>query len=177
MKNFTKTAFTALTALATIAPNAEAASNGHHHAQLMAATERAGVKIYINHKICDQRNVLGMYIPAHKAVVICQENRTPGSDRQVRWTEEDFDTLRHEVHHVVQDCRDGFMDGELESIYKRPVELGYDVLGHEYTNWIAESYGENGASGHIQVMEIEAFAVAAMNDPMDQISDLNRFCF
>ena len=69
------------------------------------------------------------------------------------------------------------MDGSLGSVYKRPIELGYKVMGQAKTNWVAETYAENGASGHIQVMEIEAFAVAQMNDPMDQANDIRRYCF
>ena len=150
-----------------------------HQAHQALATEvgRAGITVYINHKICDENNSYGMYIPAHKAVVICQENRVRGSRDIVAWTEEDYDTLRHEVHHVVQDCMDSTYNGILSSVYKDPIGFGVSVMGKGKAVRIANLYEANGASNHIQVMEIEAFAVAAQNNPADQIQDIRRYCF
>ena len=169
----------AATAIATCAfgTKAEARSSHQAHVDLSKAVQRAGISGYVNHKVCDEGNSLGMYIPAHNSIVICQENRTKGSDSVVAWTEEDYDTLRHEVHHVVQDCMDSTYDGELGSVYKDPIAFGVSTLGKGGAARIAALYEENGASEHIQVMEIEAFAVAAQNDPAEQISDINRYCF
>ena len=169
----------AATAIATCAfgTKAEARSSHQAHVDLSKAVQRAGISVYVNHKVCDEGNSLGMYIPAHNSIVICQENRTKGSDSVVAWTEEDYDTLRHEVHHVVQDCMDSTYDGELGSVYKDPIAFGVNTLGKGRAARIAALYEENGASEHIQVMEIEAFAVAAQNDPAEQISDINRYCF
>ena len=51
----------------------------------------------------------------------------------------------------------------LGAVYTKPIELGYKVLGHDRANRIAESFTlRTVLTGHIQVMEIEAFAVAAM---------------
>ena len=47
-------------------------------------------------------------------MVICQENRIPGVREMTSWTEEDLDTLRHESHHLVQDCRGG--DGRGDNV-------------------------------------------------------------
>ena len=175
-KTLTTLTTLATTALMGVTPALAGQSNHGDHVRLSQAVERVGVNVYVNHKICDEVDALGLYIADHKAVVICQENRRPGSTNVVRWTEEDYDTLRHEVHHVVQDCRNG-LDGQLSKIYGDPIELGYRVLGKNGTNWVAEMYARDGASGHIQVMEIEAFAVAAMNDPIEQIRDINTYCF
>ena len=166
-------------ALATCAfgTKAEARSSHQAHVDLSKAVQRAGISVYVNHKVCDEGNSLGMYIPSHNSIVICQENRHRGSDTVVAWTEEDYDTLRHEVHHVVQDCMDSTYDGELGSVYKDPIAFGVNTLGKDRAIHIAELYERNGASEHIQVMEIEAFAVAAQNDPAEQVRDINRFCF
>ena len=80
-------------------------------------------------------------------------------------------------HHLAQDCVNGARDGDIDAVYKRPVDFGISVMGERKANWVAETYAANGADAHIQVMEIEAFAVAAMNDPMDQVGDLGRYCF
>ena len=171
-----------LTALATvaavtIASPAQARSNHQAHVALARAVESVGMTVYVNPSVCDEVDALGMYVPDHKAVVICQQNRIKGSTAVVRWTEEDYDTLRHEVHHVVQDCRDTYLNGELNAVYKNPIGLGIEWLGRDGANRVAGMYARQGASDHIQVMEIEAFAVAAMNDPAEQIRDIQNFCF
>ena len=171
-----------LTALATaaavvIASPAQARSNHQAHIALSRAVQRAGITVHVNHKVCDKSDALGMYIAKYKSIVICQQNRVKGSTTIVRWTEEDYDTLRHEVHHVVQDCRDSYYNGQLHAVYKNPVELGFEWLGRDGAIRIAGMYARQGASEHIQVMEIEAFAVARMNDPAEQIRDIQNFCF
>ena len=150
------------------------------HNHLLDMVKAAGVEVKINPSSCDTMRAMGWfatYKNGYQELVICQENKVKGSSRQVRWTAEDLDTVRHEAHHLTQDCMDGRLDGSLGSVYKRPIELGYRVMGQRKTHWVAETYGDNGASAHIQVMEIEAFAVAQMNDPMDQANDIRRYCF
>ena len=170
-----KTLLTALT-LTSLATPVLAQSNHDDHVRLARAVEKVGVTVHVNHKVCDTVDTYGMYIPDHKVIVICQEGKIKGSTKTVSWTEEDYDTLRHEVHHVVQDCRDG-LNGQLNAVYSKPVQLGYDTLGKSKTHHIAQLYASKGASQHIQVMEVEAFSVAAMNDPLEQVSDINTYCF
>ena len=160
--------------LAMTATSAEAASNHSAHVRLARAVERTGITVYVNHKICDELNLLGFYTSKHKSIVICQENRPYGVYESIQWTEEDYDTLRHEVHHVVQDCRDG-INGELHAVYDKPIDLGVGVMGESGVARVAKAYEQRGT--HIQVMEIEAFAVAALNDPDEQVRDINTFCF
>ena len=172
-----KTLTTLLLAAMGMASPAWAQSSHSAHVALSKAVQRAGIDVYVNHKVCDETDSYGMYIPKHSAVVICQENRIKGSRQVVAWTEEDYDTLRHEVHHVVQDCMDSTYNGILGSVYKEPIKFGVSVLGKERAIRIANMYERNGASNHIQVMEIEAFAVAAENNPAEQIRDIQRYCF
>ena len=107
-------------------------------------------------------------------MVICQENkRSVGVE--VQWTEEDLDTLRHEAQHLIQDCMDGSRQGALGAVYKDPIGLAKDVLGNDGIQNIIEAYSDQ--SDHIKVMELEAFSVAAMNDPLDQARDIQNFCF
>ena len=174
-----KTLISALALTAIVAPQASANTfDDHNH--LLDMVKATGVTVKINPAACDTMNAMGWFATMRDGsqyMVICQENKVKGSSAQVRWTAEDLDTVRHEAHHLTQDCMDGRQDGSLGAVYKRPVELGYRVMGHDKTNWVAESYAEGGASGHIQVMEIEAFAVAQMNDPIDQANDIRRYCF
>ena len=58
----------------------------------------------INPDRCDTEKAYGWYWAAANELVVCQENKIKGSNAQVEWTEEDYDTLRHEAHHLVQDC-------------------------------------------------------------------------
>ena len=176
--NFKALALATLTAVVGLAPTAEARqSNFEDHVRLAQAAEATGVRVAVNVDRCDTRDAYGWYWAAANELVICQENKIKGSNKVVRWTEEDLDTLRHEAHHLVQDCvARGNRDGHLGAVYTRPIELGYDVLGKALSHQIAELYAKKGANEHIQVMEIEAFAVAAMNDPMEQVQDIQRYC-
>ena len=157
-----------------MATPALAASDHSAHVRLARAVEKTGITVYVNPNICDTDKTFGFYDARNKAVVICQENKVTGSTDAVNWTEEDYDTLRHEIHHVVQDCRDG-LNGTLHAVYKKPIELAIDTIGLDAVKQLAEVYSDS--SKHIQVMEFEAFAVAALNDPDEQVSDIVRFCF
>jgi hypothetical protein len=93
----------------------------------------------------------------------------------VRWTAEDYDTVRHEAHHVAQDCRDSSLDGNLEAVYKDPIALAVRMLSTRKADSVIETYRDRGS--HIVLMELEAFSVADMNDPLEQVEDIQRYCF
>ena len=133
----------------------------------------------LNPAECDQKDAFGWYWGYGSEMVICQENhiRAHGYGTEVRWTAEDLDTLRHEAQHLIQDCMDGVRNGQLAAVYKNPVGLAKSTLSEDQIGWIIKSYTEQGASDHIVVMELEAFSVAAMNDPAEQVSDIAKYCF
>ncbi len=166
--------FTAVASLTVSAP-AVAQSNIDHHIRLVEAVKETGVRFYINPSGCDERKVYGWYSATNNELVVCQVNRVRYSSRPVDWTEEDLDTLRHEAHHVVQDCMDGRLQGNLGVVYKDPLALGVDVLGRDGVVKVVEMY--EAAPDKTKVLEVEAFAVAAMNDPLEQVSDVYRYCF
>ena len=177
MKTITALGLATLAVLSPAKAMARGQSNFNDHLRLWEAAQKTGVRTLINPDRCDTKEAYGWYWAAANELVVCQENKIKGSNQQVEWTEEDYDTLRHEAHHLVQDCMArGMRDGHLGSVYERPIELGYDVLGKSRSHRIAELYAENGANAHIQIMEIEAFAVAAMNDPLEQVQDIQRYC-
>ena len=175
MNLFSKTITAALMMGGLIAPASATANVIDDHNRLLNAVKATGVVVKINPARCDTETSLGWYWAAKNELVVCQENKIEGSSSQVRWTAEDLDTVRHEAHHLVQDCRDRSLNGSLHAVYTKPVEMSLDVLSRRRAEWIAESYGERGE--HIVVMELEAFAVAQMNDPAEQVRDIQNFCF
>ena len=176
--NFKALTLAALTTAATFAaPAAQARNVDQAHINLAQAVTATGITVKINPASCDTTNAMGWYWAANREMVICQENRGRnfGADYEVNWTAEDLDTLRHEAQHLIQDCMDGSLDGSLSSVYKAPIDLGVEILGKDGISRILNAYSE--ASEHIQVMEIEAFSVAAMNDPAEQTADIAKYCF
>ena len=172
--NLKKATLAALTAVATTTAPALAQSNHSHHVDLAKAVISTGVEFKVNPAQCfEEKGTFGWYWAAKNELVICQENAT--STREVRWTEEDYDTLRHEAQHLIQDCMDGVLQGRLESAYQDPIRLAKEVLGTGGMRQVAKAYSD--ASDHVIVMELEAFSVAAMNNPTEQVDDIRRFCF
>ena len=103
---------------------------------------------------------------------MCQINATDANE--VPWTREDLDTLRHEVHHLVQDCMDDELNGHLHAVYEDPHRLAVDWLGHDMIRLIRHGYADQ--SSHLQLMELEAFSVAKMDDPQEQLRDIMNYC-
>ena len=177
MNTLTKTTLATLTALATtVAPSLAETRNSNYndHVTLGQVVRSTGIQLKYNPSECWERGAMGWYWAAQNEMVICQENKT-SVGYEVRWTEEDLDTLRHEAQHLIQDCMDGSRQGALGAVYKDPIQLAKDVLGDEGIRRIVNGYSE--ASDHIKVMELEAFSVAAMNDPIEQARDIQKFCF
>ena len=175
LMNFKALTLAALTATATIIPTAAEAKNvDQGHMRLAQAAARTGVQIKINPTACFEGDTYGWYWAAKNELVICQERRAR-ANVETYWTEEDFDTLRHEVQHLVQDCRDGRRNGSLDAVYNEPIALAHKVLGRNGVQNVLETYSD--ASNHIKVMELEAFSVAAMNDPAEQVRDIQTYCF
>ena len=175
MKNITTISISALAAMATLAPGALAGqSNYNHHVTLGNVVRSTGINFKINPASCWDKDSFGWYWAARNEMVICQEGKR-SAGVEVRWSEEDLDTLRHEAQHLIQDCMDGSRQGALGSVYKDPIQLAKDVLGTDSIRSILEAYSDS--SDHIKVMELEAFSVATMNDPLEQAQDIQKFCF
>ena len=176
MNKISLTLLSALTLVATTAPGAMAKSNYNHHVTLGNVVRSTGINFKINPARCWERDSFGWYWAAQNEMVICQEEKDSRYvGVEVMWTEEDLDTLRHEAQHLIQDCMDGSRQGALGAVYKDPIALAKDVLGDSGIRGVLSAYSEE--SDHIKVMELEAFAVARMNDPLDQARDIQKFCF
>jgi len=112
--------------------------------------------------------------------VICQDNREE-ADVEVDWTPNDLDTLRHEAHHVVQDCKVGAQgDDLLGSVFESEEDWKQFILNSGYSvaelNGIAESYAERGADDETLVIELEAFAVANVINANDIAQAVRTYC-
>ena len=180
MKFFSRLAASAALAATLVAGAmpAEARSNGDHHIQLLETVRAQGINVQVNPAECfEDTGVMGFYSGQRRLLVSCQPGRVNSVGQIADFNEEDFDTFRHEVHHFVQDCMIGTNhDHLLGPVYEQPVDLAIDVLGREKSARIIGVYKGNGANDHVLVLELEAFAVAALNDPLEQVKDVRNYC-
>ena len=131
------------------------------HQNLWAALEEVGVTPTLNDMRCFQGGIDGYYHSYGNALIVCQgKSKKPGN--VAAWTTNDLDTLRHEAHHVIQDCVDGTIgDGKILPLFD-----DYDswhsfvttALTPAQIAGIIESY--KGATPETHKTELEAFAVA-----------------
>jgi hypothetical protein len=146
------------------------------HKALIDAVTSTGVSFTVNPGECWGKNTFGWYKSSAGQMVICQERKL-NVGVEVPWTAEDLDTIRHEAQHLTQDCMDGKPNNRLDSVYKDPIGLAKSVLTVNRYEWIIKAYSEDGASKHVIAMELEAFSVAKLNDPAEQVSDIKHYCF
>ena len=178
-------AYIAASAVIGVSAPAEAMSERtrYNHRYLLEAVVATGVEVRINQAIdChpkynDGENYFGSYNGRRRELAICQEDLMQTNNFQgqvINFTNEDLDTLRHEAHHLVQDCMDNNLNSELHYVYDDPMTLAANTLTERHARTIVKGYAERGE--HVVRLELEAFSVAAMNDPLEQVRDINRFC-
>jgi hypothetical protein len=127
----------------------------------------------VNTLRCFQGDMSGYYVLSTGAVVVCQDNaRKIGV--MVDWTSNDLDTLRHEAHHLLQDCMKGGIGDRQSILFFETLTPSIEALGPERVSTIREVYA--GASNDVMNMEIEAFAVATYVSPNNIASSIKRFC-
>ena len=148
-----------------------------YHQSLISTVRSTGISFQVNPPQCFKDDApMGYYWAAKNEMVICQE-MARSSWKETMWTAEDLDTLRHEAQHLVQDCMaGGRRDGRLGAVYTDPIGMAKSVLSSSTINWIIND-GYKNESDHIKVMELEAFSVAALNDPREQVRDIHKYCF
>ncbi len=187
MKNFKKAlASIAAGAAVFLSPVAQAGEFEDHY-ELLVAVEKAGIDVVINDaEICSDPTTSGMYRFVRRKdgteaqwLHVCQDNRDSSGD-VVAFTANDYDTIRHEAWHIIQDCYVGRIgDFELEHFADSPEELiewAKNHLSSKKILWIIESYEEQGASADVILREIEAFAMAEANIVTDQTKILTKYC-
>ena len=160
-------------AVTAFAPASLAASDYPAHVELGRVIRSSGINVKINPSACNGSS-FGWYWAQKNELVVCQENGRAGGP-EVRWTEEDLDTLRHEAQHLIQDCYDGSRQGALHTIYRDVPALVKGTLSRSGIERIINSYASEGEK--VVVLELEAFSVAALNDPAEQARDIQNYCF
>jgi hypothetical protein len=164
-----------LTATPTFANEAETFNS---HLRLWKTIQRQGVATLINHpKLCTGDND-GTYYSGSRALVICQDNGRPGGP-EVRWTSNDYNTLRHEAQHLVQDCAAGrISDNYLKPMFDKESlkDFVMEALSQGQIRTIIKNYKERSVSEASIVMELEAFAVAASVSPESISRKIVEYC-
>ena len=151
------------------------------HRVLIDSLEKIGVEFVLNHPdLCDpEAGVSGLYSPTHNVLIVCQDYRSSFSSKEVEWTANDYDTLRHEAHHVVQDCMVGLENGNMGSYFDDSdtyTEFVTGALTDQEIDNIVETYREGGGTDEVVIHELEAFAVANSIPPDSIARALLRVC-
>ena len=98
----------------------------------------------------------------------------------IPWTDADLNTLRHEAHHVVQDCNNGGLgDRRSSRLFQNTNQLANfisNAMSPEQFMHIVRVYDEAGTSTRDILMETEAFAVAETVSPLTISRKLIEFC-
>lgn len=134
------------------------------HKELLTTIQDLGVVTLINHKIhCTKSEFAGIYY-TNGMLIICQENRKANNGIQIDWTEGDLDTLRHEAHHIVQDCAIGNIgDDKIGRMFSTNKEFFDFIENSSYTeNQLVNMYMKlrEDLSEEESFLEIEAYVVA-----------------
>ena len=159
-------------------PSVRAEDNPDDHWVLWDSLESRGVKVLLNDTdLCDGE-AAGLYSPHHNVLVVCQDHRSSMSSKEVDWTDNDFDTLRHEAHHVLQDCLDGLDNDTSVLLFggRKVKEFVRNSLTQKQIKSIIETYKEIGASDEVIMMELEAFAVAETVSALTIADGIDELC-
>lgn len=155
----------ALASLSLLAPNAAFADNTFDdHLELNKALQSAGIVVVFNSKLHCNGNNDGMYLSDVGMLVVCQDNSYPGGP-QVDWTANDLDTLRHEAHHVVQDCSiGGIGDLKMDLLFSDKESfvdfMSKSSLSVPELKRLTEMLENEGLTKREVLMEVEAYVVA-----------------
>ena len=172
----------AMLALSTAATPALAGPNGtfEEHQGLWTALQRAGITLKTNTSDCKETGG-GKYFTYRRLLVICQDNAKVWDGKQVSWTANDLDTLRHEGHHVVQDCNEGGIgDGKLANLFHDEDELISFLTKSSWSKdeilGLIEDLEEDGLDFHAVKLEVEAYTVASDISATSITNKVNDFC-
>ena len=94
------------------------------------------------------------------------------------WTPNDYDTLRHESHHVIQDCLDGIDNSTLVLLFEgdKFKEFVNNSLSQKQINRIISTYKKYGANEKEIKIELEAFAVAETVSATTIANSIDKLC-
>ena len=160
-------------------PAAANNNNFDEHYHLYQVIHSVGVTVKINDPHLCTGSVDGSYHSRERILSICQDNmRRP--HQEVTWTPNDYDTLRHEAHHLVQDCVMGSIgDSQLSPLFGNQHELKQFVDATLSSDMQRGLMGQDVYSGHNaqrQWIELEAFATAASVSPLTIADKITQVC-
>ena len=149
------------------------------HKALYDAIQSVGVRVTINNpKYCDGR-VDGSYHSHARVLSVCQDRATY-MNNEVDWSSNDLDTLRHEAHHLIQDCALGKLgDGQLSLLFGDMAQAKafvQSVLPESQQRELMSFDSYAGHNAYRQMIELEAFATAAAISPQDITNKLYEMC-
>ena len=149
------------------------------HKELYNAIQSVGVRVFINNpKYCDGR-VDGSYHSFERILSVCQDNAT-AMNNEVDWSANDLDTLRHEAHHLIQDCALGRIgDGQLSLLFGDMTQAKafvQRVLPESQQRQLMSLDSYEGHNAYRQMIELEAFATAAAISPQEITNKLYEMC-
>ena len=177
MKKFIVLA-TAFTASLLAAPTLASDNNHAAHVKLVETLERVGVTVVVDNPIhCPPgREGGGSYSPFSALLAVCQDNGVSDGE-MVDWTPNDYDTLRHEAHHVIQDCVEGTIaDGRMDMLFN---SNDWDEFTKDLDNYVSRVYLEQikrGMNDKTAMEEVEAYVVAEFVTASSISNKVNDFC-
>lgn len=179
MKKFLTSVLAGASVVLTSTP-ALAGNTYEDHVDLFNALNEVGVITSINSKLHCSPEVDGLYHTKAGILVICQDNGVAGGP-QVTWTENDLDTLRHEAHHVVQDCNEGTIaDGLMDNLFHEEQDLidfiSKSSLTSDQLKKLVEVLEKDGLSSTAILIELEAYVVAKDIEASNIASKVREFC-
>ena len=138
------------------------------HIEILNTLDEMGIDVQVNNALlCSgEESVSGFWFGARKLFALCQESIRKSENPVYTGaiflaSDDDLDTIRHEAHHVIQDCMDGKIDGSLKQYFSPENYVtfmkGFDEWRAEY---IRKVYKEAGETPQVIELEVEAWAVA-----------------
>jgi hypothetical protein len=179
MKKFLTSILAGASVVLTSTP-ALAGNTYEDHVDLFNALNEVGIVTSINNRIHCSPGVDGLYHTKAGILVICQDNGVTGGP-QVSWTENDLDTLRHEAHHVIQDCSEGTIaDGLMDNLFYEEQDLIDFVSKSSFTTEqvksLIKTLENDGLSASAILIELEAYVVAKDVEASSIANKVREFC-
>ena len=150
------------------------------HLDLAQAIMDSNVAVSINEKehcFSLEHRFFGSYNPSAGVISICQENATEWNGEVIEFSAEDYDTLRHEAQHLVQDCLDGARDGRMVPMFTGAARTKF-LSNFSDTKEARVRHTYSDASDALITLEVEAFATAdgvsatSISNAVRQVCDL-----
>ena len=172
--------FLALTAALAFTPTAGLTTgNFAEHKRLYDTIHSVGVRVVINHPRYCTGSVDGSYHSRERILSICQDNASY-DNAEVDWSANDYDTLRHESHHLIQDCvRGGLGDSQLGLLFgsmNDAEEFVKTVYTPQQMRTLMGSPSYSGNNAFRQMIELEAFATASVISATDITDKMLEVC-